>query len=56
VRLEITGDDLVAAGVDPSPAVGLALKETLRRKLDGEVAGRDEELRFALDVARGAEE
>ena len=52
VRLEITGDDLVAAGIPESPALGRALQETLQKKLDGELAGRDEELRFALEVAR----
>ena len=35
-----------------SPAVGRALRETLRRKLDGEVSGREEELRTALALAR----
>jgi tRNA nucleotidyltransferase (CCA-adding enzyme) len=55
VRLEITGDDLIAAGVPESPALGQALEETLRRKLDGEVSGRDDELRVALEVARGEE-
>ena len=53
MRLEVTGDDLIAAGVPESPAIGRALDETLRRKLDGEVAGRDDELRMALAVARG---
>jgi tRNA nucleotidyltransferase (CCA-adding enzyme) len=52
VRLEVTGEDLLAAGVPESPALGRALEETLRRKLDGEISGRDEELGFALDVAR----
>ena len=52
VRLEITGDDLVAAGIPPSPALGRALDGTLRRKLDGEVAGREAELRCALALAR----
>jgi tRNA nucleotidyltransferase (CCA-adding enzyme) len=52
IRLEITGRDLVEAGVPESPALGRALEETLRRKLDGELEGRDEELRFALEVAR----
>jgi tRNA nucleotidyltransferase (CCA-adding enzyme) len=47
-RLEITGDDLKAAGVPESPAIGHALKETLALKLDGFVQGRDEELRTAL--------
>ena len=53
VRLEIDGEDLVAAGVPPSPALGRALAGTLRRKLDGEVAGREAELRTALALARG---
>jgi hypothetical protein len=52
-RLEVTGDDLVAAGIPESPAVGRALRETLRRKLDGQVSGREEELALALELARG---
>jgi tRNA nucleotidyltransferase (CCA-adding enzyme) len=54
VRLEITGDDLLAAGVPEGPAVGRALDETLDRKLDGLVSGREEELEAALAVAREA--
>ena len=53
MAVEIGGDDLVAAGVEPSAAIGRALEETLRRKLDGRVAGREEELRCALGLARG---
>ncbi|HKP92024.1 MAG TPA: hypothetical protein VJT75_18795 [Thermoleophilaceae bacterium] len=53
VHLEVTGDDLVAAGVPESPAIGRALDETLRMKLDGRLeGGRDEELRTALEIAR----
>jgi tRNA nucleotidyltransferase (CCA-adding enzyme) len=52
VQLEITGHDLVAAGIPESPALGHALERTLRKKLDGEIDGRDEELRYALEVAR----
>jgi tRNA nucleotidyltransferase (CCA-adding enzyme) len=52
-RLEVSGDDLLAAGIPESPAVGHALRETLRRKLDGEVSGRDDELALALQLARG---
>jgi tRNA nucleotidyltransferase (CCA-adding enzyme) len=52
VRLEIGGADLLAAGIPEGPAIGRALEETLRRKLDGLVAGRDEELRTALELAR----
>jgi tRNA nucleotidyltransferase (CCA-adding enzyme) len=54
-RLEVTGADLIAAGVPESPALGAALEETLRRKLDGEVAGRDDELRLAIALAREGE-
>ena len=50
-RLAITGRDLIAAGVAEGPAIGHALAETLRRKLDGEVDGREAELRLALDLA-----
>jgi tRNA nucleotidyltransferase (CCA-adding enzyme) len=53
VRLEITGHDLVEAGVPESPQLGRALDETLRRKLDGEVSGRRQELELALALARG---
>jgi tRNA nucleotidyltransferase (CCA-adding enzyme) len=51
VRLEITGDDLLAAGVPEGPGLGRALEETLNLKLDGLVSGRDEELETALAVA-----
>jgi hypothetical protein len=53
VHLEITGDDLIAAGIPSSPAIGRALDEVLRRKLDGELSGgREAELAAALEVAR----
>ena len=52
VRLDINGDDLIAAGVEPGPQLGRALSETLRAKLDGQVDGRDDELRYALKVVR----
>jgi tRNA nucleotidyltransferase (CCA-adding enzyme) len=52
VRLEISGADLLAAGVPEGPALGHALEETLRRKLDGLVRGREEELSTALELAR----
>ena len=52
VGLEISGADLLAAGVPEGPDIGRALEETLRRKLDGLVAGRDEELKTALMLAR----
>lgn len=49
VKLEIGGEDLLAAGVPEGPEVGARLERTLRRKLDGELlGGRDAELESAL--------
>lgn len=56
VVLEIDGEDLKAAGVPQGKAVGRGLKEALIRKLDGEISGREEELRVALEAARWADE
>jgi tRNA nucleotidyltransferase (CCA-adding enzyme) len=53
VHLEISGEDLLAAGVPEGPAVGHGLEAALSGKLDGELSGRDEELRIALAAARG---
>ncbi|HET7444836.1 MAG TPA: hypothetical protein VFJ57_09280 [Solirubrobacterales bacterium] len=50
--LEIDGDDLVAAGIPTGPALGRGLDAALRAKLDGETAGRDDELAVALAAAR----
>jgi tRNA nucleotidyltransferase (CCA-adding enzyme) len=55
VRLEIDGRDLIAAGVAEGPAVGRGLAAALRRKLDGEVEGREQELAAALEAARGGD-
>jgi tRNA nucleotidyltransferase (CCA-adding enzyme) len=53
VRLEIDGEDLIAAGVPQGPALGRGLDAALRLKLDGEIAGREAELDAALAAARG---
>jgi tRNA nucleotidyltransferase (CCA-adding enzyme) len=53
VRLEITGDDLLEEGVPEGPAIGHGLDAALSGKLDGELSGREEELRIALAAARG---
>jgi tRNA nucleotidyltransferase (CCA-adding enzyme) len=51
VRLRITGDDLLAAGVGAGPEVGRRLRQALARKLDGELAsGREAEIAAALDA------
>jgi tRNA nucleotidyltransferase (CCA-adding enzyme) len=52
VELEIGGDDLIAAGVPQGPAVGRGLRAARRRKLEGEIAGREAELAAALEAAR----
>ena len=49
VRLQVGGNDLLAAGVPEGPAVGRGLAAALERKLDGEVSGREEELAAALE-------
>jgi tRNA nucleotidyltransferase (CCA-adding enzyme) len=55
VELEIDGADLIAAGVPQGPALGWGLRAALRRKLDGEIDGRDQELSAALGAARGSD-
>ncbi len=52
VSLEIGGNDLLEAGLAPSPAIGAALHRTLLAKLDGLVDGRDAELAAAVEHAR----
>jgi tRNA nucleotidyltransferase (CCA-adding enzyme) len=52
VRLEIDGKDLIAEGIPEGPALGRGLDAALRKRLDGEVSGRDEELAAALAAAR----
>ncbi len=47
LRLAVTGEDLVAAGVRPGPQLGAALLATRRARLDG-LIDRAEELDFAL--------
>jgi tRNA nucleotidyltransferase (CCA-adding enzyme) len=53
VGLQITGADLRAAGVPEGPELGRGLRVALDRKLDGELDGREDELRAALEAARG---
>jgi tRNA nucleotidyltransferase (CCA-adding enzyme) len=50
VRLEINGDDLLAAGVPEGPEVGRRLQAALRKRLDGELdEGKVAELHAALE-------
>jgi tRNA nucleotidyltransferase (CCA-adding enzyme) len=48
VRLEIGGENVLAAGVAPGPDVGRGLRRALLRKLDGELDGREQELAAAV--------
>jgi tRNA nucleotidyltransferase (CCA-adding enzyme) len=50
VKLEITGEDLMALGYPPGPALGAALRETLDAKLNGESSGREAELAYARTI------
>jgi tRNA nucleotidyltransferase (CCA-adding enzyme) len=50
VRLEIDGADLADLGLEESPRVGEVLAEVRRRKLNGELDGRESELRAAREL------
>jgi tRNA nucleotidyltransferase/poly(A) polymerase len=50
VRLEISGTDLAELGLGESPRVGEILAEVRRRKLNGELDGRDAELEAAREL------
>jgi tRNA nucleotidyltransferase (CCA-adding enzyme) len=56
VRLEIGGDDIVALGLSESPRVGEVLSELRRRKLNGELDGRESELAAARALIEAGEE
>lgn len=52
VHLEITGEDLLTAGIPEGPAIGRRLEAVLKLRLDEEIAaGRDAELQAALERA-----
>jgi tRNA nucleotidyltransferase (CCA-adding enzyme) len=50
VRLELGGDDLAGLGLPESPRVGEVLEELRRRKLRGELDGREAELEAAREL------
>ena len=50
MKLAITGDDLLGAGVAAGPELGRRLQQALDRRLDGEIAdGAEAELSAALE-------
>jgi tRNA nucleotidyltransferase (CCA-adding enzyme) len=50
IGLEISGDDLAELGLQESPRVGAILDELLRRKLNGELDGRESEIEAAKEL------
>ena len=50
IELEIGGADLVSMGLSESPRVGEVLAELRRRKLNGELEGRESELAAAREL------
>jgi tRNA nucleotidyltransferase (CCA-adding enzyme) len=54
VRLEISGGDLAKLGLHESPRVGAILEELLRRKLNGELDGRESEIEAAKELISAA--
>jgi tRNA nucleotidyltransferase (CCA-adding enzyme) len=50
VRLEVSGADLAELGVGESPQVGEILDELRRRKLNGQLDGRESELQAAREL------
>jgi tRNA nucleotidyltransferase (CCA-adding enzyme) len=56
VQLEVTGDDLIAAGLTEGPEIGRRLEAVLKLRLDGELEdGREAELKAALDEVGAGE-
>ena len=54
VRLLITGDDLILAGIPQGPAVGIGMAAALRAKLDRGIEGIEPELEIAVEAAEAA--
>ena len=52
VQLEIDGNDLIQAGIPQGPAVGRGLRAARRKRLEGEVFSREQELAAALEAAQ----
>jgi tRNA nucleotidyltransferase (CCA-adding enzyme) len=55
IKLEIDGNDLIAAGVPQGQGIGTALRAALAAKLDGDAPTREAELTAALEALRATE-
>jgi hypothetical protein len=51
VRADLTGRDLIAAGIPEGPAVARGLERALRAKLGGDAPDRTSQLEIALKAA-----
>jgi tRNA nucleotidyltransferase (CCA-adding enzyme) len=52
MRAEISGDDLIAAGIAPGPAIAAGLRAAVRARVDGRAPDREKQLAVALRAAR----
>lgn len=52
IQLEISGKDLLAAGVPSGPVIGRILEQVLDEKIDGLLLGKDKELARALALSQ----
>ncbi len=53
IGIEIDGEDLIAAGIEPGPAVGVGLRAALGDALETGGTDRDRQLETAVRAARG---
>ena len=53
VKLDLRGDDLKKAGIEPGPHFKELIRKTLHAKLDGKIKTKDGELAFAVKHYRG---
>lgn len=51
ISLDISGDDMLAAGAQPGQALGAGLQHALNLTLNGEISGRDQQLAAAIQRA-----
>lgn len=54
IELDITGDELLAAGATPGAAIGAGLQYALELTLDGKIAGAEQQLEAALNRSQEA--
>ena len=53
LKVDISGEDLIALGASPGPVFGEVLKEVLKAKLDGRAVSRTAQLDLARKLIEG---